>query len=216
MTQHLHSHLPSHNLLISEKSKWEWGGEMALIGYMRVSTAEQVTDGQKDALLAAGVKDDPRHLFADHGVSGAKAERPGLTAALAALRDGDTLVVSKLDRLGRSLGNLIELVNNLPEGVGFKALDNTALDTTTKDGKLMFHIFGALAEYERALIVERTNVGLKAAKARGRNGGRPAVSADNKKVRRAKELHAKGDMSPKEIAATLGIGVSTLYRYLDK
>ncbi len=119
---------------------------MTLIGYMRVSTADQNTDGQKDALIAAGVKDDARHLFVDHGVSGAKARRPGLDACLDRLREGDTLVVAKLDRLGRSLGNLIELVNELDgRGVKFKALDNQAIDTTSNHGKLMLHIFGALA-----------------------------------------------------------------------
>lgn len=189
---------------------------MALIGYMRVSTVDQNTDGQRDALIAAGVRDDSRHLFIDHGVSGAKAERPGLTKCLDALREGDTLIVAKLDRLGRSLGNLIELVNELNErGVKFKALDNQTIDTTSSHGKLMLNIFGALAEYERDLIRERTNVGLAAARARGRNGGRPKLLS-GAKVTRAKELHAAGNMSPKEIADAVGVSVATLYRYLAK
>jgi DNA invertase Pin-like site-specific DNA recombinase len=189
---------------------------VALIGYMRVSTADQNTDGQRDALIAAGVKDDPRHLFTDQGVSGAKAERPGLSKCLDALREGDTLIVAKLDRLGRSLGNLIELVNDLDSrGVKFKALDNQAIDTTSSHGRLMLHIFGALAEYERGLIRERTNVGLAAARARGRNGGRPRL-LDSPKVARAKELHAAGNLSPKEIADAVGVSVATLYRYLAK
>ncbi|WP_035776421.1 recombinase family protein [Arthrobacter sp. H5] len=189
---------------------------MATVGYMRVSTADQNTDGQRDALLVAGVKDDTRHLFKDQGVSGAKAERPGLTMCLDSLRQGDTLVVAKLDRLGRSLGNLIELVNALDErGVKFKALDNQAIDTTSNHGKLMLHIFGALAEYERGLIRERTNVGLEAARARGRKGGRPKL-LDSKKIARAKELHSAGNMSAREIADAVGVSMATLYRYLSK
>lgn len=191
---------------------------MTLIGYMRVSTAEQKTDGQRDALLAAGVKDDPRHLFKDQGVSGAKASRPGFDKCLEALREGDTLVVAKLDRLGRSLGNLIHLFQQLAErGVGVRVLDNPMLSTdgNKAQAKLMLGIFGTLAEYERDLLRERTNVGLEAARARGRNGGRPAL-LDSPKITRAKELHAAGVLSPKEIADAVGVSVATLYRYLAK
>ncbi|WP_146360960.1 recombinase family protein [Arthrobacter yangruifuii] len=191
---------------------------MALVGYMRVSTAEQKTDGQRDALIAAGVKDDARHLFEDHGVSGVKAVRPGLTKCLGSLRAGDTLVVAKLDRLGRSLGNLVQLFQELAEqGVGVRVLDNPMLSTdgNSSQAKLMLGIYGAFAEYERDLLRERTNVGLAAARARGRSGGRPRL-LDSSKVQRAKELHAAGGMRPKEIADAVGVSLATLYRYLAK
>lgn len=191
---------------------------MALVGYMRVSTADQNTDGQRDALIAAGVKDDARHLFQDHGVSGAKAKRPGFDKCLESLREGDTLVVAKLDRLGRSLGNLVELFQELGEqGIAVRVLDNTMLSTdgNKAQAKLMLGIFGALAEYERDLILERTHVGLAAARARGRVGGRPRL-LDSAKVERAKQLHAAGVMSPKEISDAVGVSVATLYRYLAK
>ena len=191
---------------------------MALVGYMRVSTTDQNTDGQRDALIAAGVKDDARHLFTDQGVSGAKASRPGFDKCLDSLRDGDTLVVAKLDRLGRSLGNLIQLFRELgDQGVGVRVLDNPMLSTdgNKAQAKLMLGIYGAFAEYERDLILERTKVGLAAARARGRNGGRPKL-LDSVKVSRAKQLHAAGVMSPKEIADAVGVSVATLYRYLAK
>jgi DNA invertase Pin-like site-specific DNA recombinase len=192
--------------------------DVALIGYMRVSTAEQNTDGQRDALLAAGVQDDAKHLFMDHGVSGAKASRPGLDKCLESLREGDTLVVAKLDRLGRSLGNLVQLFQDLAEqGVGVRVLDNPILSTdgNNAQSKLLLGIYGAFAEYERDLLRDRTNVGLAAARARGRNGGRPAL-LDSPKIARAKELHAAGVLSPKEIADAVGVSVATLYRYLAK
>lgn len=185
---------------------------------MRVSTTEQRTDGQRDALIAAGVKDDARHLFEDQGVSGAKAERPGLTKCLDSLREGDTLVVAKLDRLGRSLGNLVQLFQELAEqGIGVRVLDNPMLSTdgNSAQAKLLLGIFGSLAEYERDLLRERTNVGLQAARVRGRNGGRPKL-LDSTKISRAKQLHASGNMTPKEIADAVGVSVATLYRYLAK
>ena len=191
---------------------------MALVGYMRVSTTEQKTDGQRDALIAAGVKEDARHIFEDHGVSGGKAERPGLTKCLDSLRAGDTLIVAKLDRLGRSLGNLVQLFQELAErGVGVRVLDNPMLSTdgNSSQAKLMLGIYGAFAEYERDLVRERTNIGLAAARARGRNGGRPKL-LDSKKIDRAKELHTAGNMAPKEIADAVGVSVATLYRYLAK
>lgn len=191
---------------------------MALVGYMRVSTADQNTDGQRDALVAAGVKDDARHLFQDHGVSGAKASRPGFDKCLESLREGDTLVVAKLDRLGRSLGNLVQLFQELADrGVSVRVLDNPMLSTdgNKAQAKLMLGIYGAFAEYERDLLRERTNIGLSAARARGRNGGRPQL-LDSSKVQRAKELHAAGVMKPKEIADAIGVSVATLYRYLSK
>lgn len=194
------------------------GQGMAMVGYMRVSTSDQNTDGQRDALTAAGVKDDPRHLFQDHGVSGAKASRPGFDKCLESLREGDTLVVAKLDRLGRSLGNLVHLFQELADrGVGVRVLDNPMLSTdgNKAQAKLMLGIYGAFAEYERDLLRERTHIGLAAARARGRNGGRPQL-LDSPKVNRAKELHAAGLMSPGEIADAVGVSVATLYRYLAK
>ncbi len=146
-----------------------------LIGYMRVSKADgsQATDLQRDALIAAGV--DPVHLYEDQA-SGMREDRPGLTSCLKALRTGDTLVVWKLDRLGRDLRHLINTVHDLTgRGIGLKVLTGhgAAIDTTTAAGKLVFGIFAALAEFERELIAERTIAGLASARARGRKGGRP-------------------------------------------
>src|SRR3712207_5837489 len=139
-----------------------------LIGYARVSTHDQTLALQKDALQKAGCK----KIFSDQ-VSGTKTERKGLSEALSHLRTGDTLVVWRLDRLGRSLRHLIDTVTSLHEkGIGFKSLQEN-IDTTTSGGKLVFHIFGALAEFEREIIKERTRAGLESAKSRGRSGGRP-------------------------------------------
>src|SRR6266699_5490211 len=143
-----------------------------LIGYARVSTLEQTLDLQKDALTKA----ECSKIFTDT-ISGAKTERKGLDEALSFLREGDTLVVWKLDRLGRSLNHLIEIITALEsKKIGFKSLTES-IDTTTPGGKLIFHIFGALAQFERDLIRERTNAGLAAARARGRRGGHPRVTA---------------------------------------
>ena len=150
-------------------------GVPVLIGYMRVSKADgsQVLDLQRDALLAAGVT--AAHLYEDLA-SGRRDDRPGLAGCLKALRKGDTLVAWKLDRLGRDLHHLVNLVHDLTaRGVGLKVLagEGAAIDTTTAAGKLVFGIFAALAEFERALIIERTKAGIAAARARGRNGGAP-------------------------------------------
>src|SRR5271169_1263003 len=149
-----------------------------LVGYMRVSTDgdRQVLDLQRDALLAAGV--DERHLFEDHA-SGSGDDRAGLSKALAFARRGDCLVVWKLDRLGRSLSHLLSVVNGLKErGIAFRSLTEQ-MDTTTPQGEFLFHIFGALAQFERSLIQERVQAGLAAARRRGRRGGRPtAVDAE--------------------------------------
>jgi DNA invertase Pin-like site-specific DNA recombinase len=149
------------------------------IGYMRVSSESdrQTTDLQRDALLAAGV--DNRHLFEDHA-SSAKDDRPGLVKALAFVQPGDVLVVWKLDRLGRSLSHLLSIVNALKEKrVAFRSLTE-GMDTTTASGELLFHVFGALAQYERALTRERVVAGLAAARRRGRIGGRPAAISGEK------------------------------------
>ena len=178
-----------------------------LVGYARVSTSDQNLDLQNDALQAAGCE----RLFTDT-VSGARGERPGLTAALNECRSGDTLVVWKLDRLGRSLPHLVETVRDLSvRGVGFKSLQEQ-IDTTTSSGKLIFHIFASLAEFERDLIRERTNAGLTAARARGRNGGRPK-GVDQKKQQAARALKQDTQRSVREICEIVGISRNTYYKY---
>ena len=180
-----------------------------LIGYARVSTLEQNFDLQMDALQKAGCE----KIFTDT-TSGAKAERPGLTKAIEMLRKGDTLVVWRLDRLGRSLKDLIEWVTHLEEeGVGFKSIQES-IDTTTSGGKLVFHIFGALAEFERNLIRERTKAGLSAARARGRLGGRKkALSGEKQKL--VVELYHEKKMPVKDICESFGITKPTLYNYVN-
>lgn len=185
-----------------------------LIGYARVSTQDQTLDLQVDALKAAGC--DPDHIYTDT-ISGAKAERPGLNNALSHLRAGDTLVVWRLDRLGRTLKHLIAMITELDaKGIGFKSLQEN-MDTTNSGGKLIFHIFGALAEFEREVIRERTSAGLQAARARGRLGGRPKLQTkDPKKIALAKKLYADRTMPVQEICETMHIGRSTLYRYVGE
>lgn len=180
---------------------------MALIGYARVSTAEQNLSLQLDALHAAGCE----QVFEDHA-SGIKADRPGLTEALAYVPRGDTLIVWKLDRLGRSMAHLVDTVRGLEtKGVGFRSLTE-GVDTTTPGGTLVFHLFGALAQFERDLIRERTRAGLKAAEARGRKGGRkPAVTAD--KLARA-QAHIATGLTVREAATRLKIGKTALYKAL--
>lgn len=179
-----------------------------LIGYARVSTADQYLGMQEDALKGAGCED----IFKDI-VSGAKTARPGLHSAISHLRKGDTLVVWRLDRLGRSLAHLIETVKELnDQGIGFKSLQES-IDTTTSGGQLIFHIFGALAQFERELIRERTQAGLKAARVRGRMGGRP-VQLNTQEIRKLKKHYDKGDLSVMEICKLFNITKPTLYRYL--
>jgi DNA invertase Pin-like site-specific DNA recombinase len=181
-----------------------------LIGYARVSTLDQNLHLQEDALTKAGCE----RIFTDTA-SGAKAERPGLTQALETLRPGDTLVVWKLDRLGRSLKHLVETVQTLVEkGVGLKSLQES-IDTTTSGGKLIFHLFAALAEFERDIIRERTNAGLAAARARGRKGGRPK-GIDERKRSMAITLYQDKSRLVSDICHVLRISRSTLYNYLRK
>ena len=181
-----------------------------LIGYARVSTSDQTLDLQKDALEKLGCS----RIFTDT-VSGAKAERTGLDEALNYVRAGDTLVVWRLDRLGRSLPHLIETITGLNNrGIGFKSITE-AIDTTTSGGKLIFHIFGALAEFERDIIRERTQAGLNAARARGRKGGRPK-SLTGRKIAIAQELYNNKTNTIEEICRTLNISRATLYRYIKK
>jgi DNA invertase Pin-like site-specific DNA recombinase len=181
-----------------------------LIGYARVSTAEQNLHLQTDALKGVGC----REIYDDTD-SGAKAARPGLEKTLTRLREGDTLVVWKLDRLGRSLQHLIESVQALESrGVGFKSLQDN-IDTTTPGGKLLFHILGSLAEFERDLIRERTNAGLAAARARGRKGGRPPGGYAKKK-QAAVALRQDPKRSVQEICEMLHISQASFYRYVKE
>jgi len=183
-----------------------------LIGYARVSTNEQNLDLQRDALRKAGVT--AKHIFTDK-ITGTKAERPGLTEALSHLREGDTLVVWRLDRLGRSLKHLIETVTALQStGVAFQSITEN-IDTSTATGKLVFHIFGALAEFERNLIKERTMAGLSAARARGKTGGRPPLEPSSSKVSAAKKLYRDKTNSITEICKMLNISRASLYRYIN-
>ena len=177
-------------------------------GYARVSTAGQTADLQRDALEKAGCD----RLFVDTA-SGAKAHRPELDRMMEMLREGDVVVVWRLDRLGRSVQNLVELMNRFQEmGVGFVSL-NEAIDTTTPGGILVFNIFAALAQFERDLIRERTNAGLEAARARGRRGGRPA-KLDAKQVSEIRRLYNSKTVTVNQIAAMMGVGRATIYRAL--
>ena len=180
------------------------------IGYARVSTLEQNVQPQIDQLKQASCK----RIFRDKA-SGAKTERPGLHDALGFLREGDMLVVWRLDRLGRSLKHLLETVSELEErGIGFRSLQEN-IDTTTSGGRLIFHIFGALAEFERNLIRERTMAGLRAARARGRIGGRPR-KLDEKKTELAYQLYAEKKYAVKEICQMLEVSKPTLYKCLQR
>src|SRR5436853_5519469 len=180
-----------------------------LVGYARVSTNEQTLDLQKDALEKIGCT----KIYSDV-VSGAKEERKGLQEALEYVREGDTLVVWRLDRLGRSLKHLIETITKLNNRkIGFKSIMEN-IDTTTSGGKLIFHIFGALAEFERDIIRERTNAGLAAARARGKRGGRPKLAPNSRKIALANALYEDKSNSTPEICKTLSISRATLYRYV--
>jgi len=179
------------------------------IGYARISTFDQTLVLQQDALATANCE----RIFTDT-ISGAKSERPGLTEAFDFLRPGDVLVVWKLDRLGRSLKYLIEVITRLNEReIGFRSLTEQ-IDTTTPGGKLIFHIFGSLAEFERDLIRERTQAGLAAARARGRQGGRPKKLGTPGKLAMARSLYADQNNSIEDICKTLGISRATLYRHV--
>jgi DNA invertase Pin-like site-specific DNA recombinase len=178
------------------------------IGYARVSTGEQNLQLQIDALRAAGCD----KIFRDKGVSGAVAERPGLSRALRGLKEGDVLVVWRLDRLGRSLRHLIELIHDLGSaGHGFRSLSET-IDTGSASGRLFLHMMGALAEFERELIGERTKAGLQAARMRGKRLGRPPAM-NERKLALALSLKSEG-VERKQIAAACGVSVATLYRAL--
>lgn len=189
---------------------------VSMIGYTRVSKADgsQVHHLQHDALIAAGV--DPKRIYQD-SISGARDSRPGLDACLAALAPGDTLVVWKLDRLGRDLRHLINTVHDMTgRGVGLKVLTGhgAAIDTTTAAGKLVFGIFAALAEFERELIAERTIAGLASARARGRKGGRP-FKMTAAKLRLAMAAMGQPETKVGDLCLELGITRQTLYRHIS-
>ncbi len=180
------------------------------VGYARVSTSEQNLDLQLKALKDAGCE----KVFRDKGISGTQTNRPQLKRALKRLETGDALVVWKLDRLGRSLGHLIETISNLKDrGVGFASISES-IDTTTPGGKLFFHMMGALAEFERDLIVERTKAGIEAARKRGQHLGRPR-KLNATQLKHAIELIEEG--KPRnQVARILDVNPSTLYRNLQK
>ncbi|MEM8506058.1 MAG: recombinase family protein [Cyanobacteria bacterium P01_D01_bin.1] len=185
------------------------------IGYARVSTADQSLDLQTDALKAAGCRkifsDTPKEWPCHRGVSGAMAERPGLDKALDHIRKKDMLVIWKLDRLGRSLSDLLSIVEDLKErGANFASIQD-GFDTSTASGKMVFSVIGAMAEYERNLIRERTMAGLAAARARGRMGGRPRA-LDKSQVKVAIALAEAGELTIKEICEQVGCSRSTYYR----
>jgi DNA invertase Pin-like site-specific DNA recombinase len=178
-----------------------------LIGYARVSTQDQNLELQVDALTKAGCK----KIF-DDKISGSRAERPGLAKALEMLREDDTLVVWKLDRLGRSVKNLVNLVGELhKQGIQFKSLTD-AIDTGTTSGRFFFHVMASLAEMERELTVERTRAGLEVARQLGRKGGRKRQMTESK-IESAKKLLANG-VPPRDVAKNLGVSVPTLYRWI--
>ena len=181
-----------------------------LVGYARVSTPDQNLALQEDALRQAGCE----RIFTDVA-SGARSDRSGLDEALDFLREKDILAVWKLDRLGRSLKHLIDIIADLnAKKIGFRSLQEN-IDTTTSGGKLVFHLFGALAEFEREIIKERTKAGLSAARARGRLGGRPK-SMDEKKVEMARALHSDPKNEIGEICRVLKVSKATFYRYVKK
>ncbi|MFC1659782.1 recombinase family protein [Pseudomonadota bacterium] len=187
-----------------------------LIGYARVSTNDQELHLQIDALVKEGV--EAENIFTDK-ISGAKKERPGLQECLESLEERDTLIVWRLDRLGRSLGNLVQIVEDLREKkIGFRVLSGLGaqINTSTPDGRMMFGIFAALSEFERELIQERTRAGLKAARARGRVGGRKPLNPNDPKIITAREMYKNKSIPIGQICDTLGISKATFYRWVGK
>ncbi len=181
-----------------------------LVGYARVSTNDQELRLQIDALKRAGVS--PELIFVDK-ISGAKAGRPGLTECVGVLQPGDVLVVWRLDRLGRSMSHLLQTIESLAaRGIGFRSLQDGSIDTTTATGKLVLGMFSALAQFERELIRERTLAGLKAARARGRKGGRPAMRPDDVRVQTARAILTDRSIVIRDYCKEMGIHRSTLYR----
>jgi len=185
-----------------------------LVGYARVSTDDQDLTLQLDALVQHGV---PHYLIFTDKLSGASSDRPGLSECLKAVREGDTLVVWRLDRLGRSMRDLVTLIEDLRQrGVGFRSISDGMIDTTSASGELIFHIFSALAQFERRVIQERTKAGIAVARARGRKGGRPRLKINDPKLVLAKKLHGDTSLTIDEICKSLHISRSTYYRYLAR
>ena len=181
------------------------------IGYARVSKLEQNLELQLDALKEFGCVG----VFTDK-VTGARADRPGLNECLSSLKAGDVLVVWRIDRLGRSMGHLVSIVEDLTKrNIGFKSIQDGVIDTTTASGELIFNLFSALAQFERRLIQERTMAGLSAARARGKRGGRPQLDMEDRRIKTAQAMHADRNIKIEDICTTLNISRSTLYRYLN-
>jgi DNA invertase Pin-like site-specific DNA recombinase len=184
-----------------------------LIGYARVSTKEQDLQLQLTALEKAGCTKN--RIFVDK-ISGSKTQRPGLDACLDELKEGNTLIVWRLDRLGRSMHHLILLIEDLRQkGISFKSICDGSIDTTTASGELVFNIFSSLAQFERRLIQERTKAGLDAARSRGKRGGRKKIEPTNPKVLMAKKMQKHHEMSITDICKTLKISRASFYRYLS-
>jgi DNA invertase Pin-like site-specific DNA recombinase len=184
---------------------------MAKIGYARVSTADQNDDSQVDELKAYGCE----RIFIDHGVSGKLAARPELDKCVDFLREGDVLVVTRMSRAMRSLKHMLALVDELQaKGAGLKVLKQD-IDTTTPNGRLIFHIFAAIDEFQRELIVEGTNEGLAAAKARGKLGGRKPSYTEHQ-AKTARSLHAQGELTAEEIGRVIGVSRATVYRMIKE
>ena len=185
-----------------------------LVGYARVSTDDQDLSLQLDVLKNHGIAKDL--IFTDK-LSGAKDNRPGLSQCLKILRPDDTLVVWRLDRLARSMRHLVTLIEDLKEGrIGFRSIADGMIDTTSASGELIFHIFSALAQFERRLIQERTKAGIAAARARGRKGGRPRLEINDPTMVLARKLHGDTNLTINEICGSLHISRSTYYRYVAK
>lgn len=183
-----------------------------LVGYARVSTQEQDVQLQVDALEKAGCTKSM--IFIDK-ISGSKSLRPGLEKCLSILKPGDNLIVWRLDRLGRSMSHLVQLIEDLrKQSVGFRSLCDGAIDTTTASGELIFNIFSSLSQFERRLIQERTKAGLDSARARGRQGGRKKLSPQDPKILTAKSMHSNHGMGINAICKTLKISRASFYRYL--
>jgi DNA invertase Pin-like site-specific DNA recombinase len=183
------------------------------IGYARVSTQEQDLQLQLDALKKEGCTKE--HIYTDK-ISGSKKERPGLDECLSELKEGDVLLVWRLDRLGRSMPHLVGLIEELrSRGVAFRSICDGAIDTTTASGELIFNIFSSLAQFEKRLIQERTRAGLVAARARGRLGGRKRMDLNDPRIKMAQSMHKNKEVSIQSICKTLKISRSSFYRYLN-
>ena len=183
------------------------------VGYARVSKHEQNIELQIDALLKAGC--NKKYIFTDR-ISGAKAERAGLEKCMENLQKGDTLIVWRLDRLGRSMSHLVSIIEDLKKReISFKSICDGVIDTTTASGELVFNIFSSLAQFERKLMQERTKAGLNAARARGKSGGRKVITNLDPKVVTAKKMHKDNSISINDICKTLNVSRATFYRYIQ-